>query len=167
MVLRRLMVAARAGLTLAMIALATPTLVLAQSERGGITGIVEDSSKAPVPGVSVKVVNTATNATTTVVSSDGGSYSATNLSPGTYRIEASIEGFQSATVDGIPVTAGATTRIDVSLSPGAVTETVKVEARCRKRSPAALPTSSSAAARAGRSGRRSMACRSIPTATRT
>ena len=49
-------------LALVTMAVATPTRGFAQSERGSITGVVEDSTKAGVPGVSVKVINTATNA---------------------------------------------------------------------------------------------------------
>ena len=100
-------------LMLATVALAIPAPCLAQSERGSITGVVEDTTKAGIPGVSVHVINTATNAATTVVSSESGAYSAANLPPGTYRIEASLTGFRSAKVDGIRLTAGATARVDI------------------------------------------------------
>jgi hypothetical protein len=114
---------------LATLVLASPALCLAQSERGSITGVVVDTSKAGLPGVSVKVINTATNATTNVVSSESGTYSAANLPPGTYRIEAAIQGFRSANVDGIMLAAGATARIDVTLDLGAISESVNVVAR--------------------------------------
>ena len=66
-------------------ALAMPARSLAQSERGSIAGVVADTTKAGVPGVSVKVIDTATNATTTVVSSESGAYNAASLPPGTSR----------------------------------------------------------------------------------
>jgi hypothetical protein len=113
---------------LATVALLTPALSFAQSERGSITGVVQDTSKAGIPGVAVNVINTATNATTTVVSSESGAYSATNLPPGPYRIEASLTGFRSAKVDGIRLTAGATARADVILNLGAIEESVTVVA---------------------------------------
>jgi hypothetical protein len=113
---------------LAVLLLAVPTTGWAQSERGSITGVVVDSTKAVVPGATVKVINTGTNVATTVVSSDTGSYAAVNLPPGTYRIEASLEGFRSATVDAIRLTAGAAARIDVVLNLGAISETVNVTA---------------------------------------
>jgi hypothetical protein len=100
----------------------------AQSERGSITGVIQDTSKAAVPGVSVKVINTATNATTDVVSSESGAYNAANLSPGTYRIEASLTGFQTAKTDGVRLTAGATARVDIVLNLGAIEESVTVQA---------------------------------------
>jgi carboxypeptidase family protein len=124
MVIKRLVVIA-----LSAVAVASPALCFAQSERGTITGVVDDTTKAAVPGVSVKVINTATNATTTVVSSESGTYSAANLPPGTYRIEASLPGFQSAKVDGIRLAAGATVRIDVTLNLGAISDSVNVVAR--------------------------------------
>src|SRR5688572_1251127 len=108
--------------------LALPSASLAQTERGTITGVVMDSTKAAVPGVSVKVINTATNVATNVVSSASGAYSAANLPPGTYRIEAMLQGFQTSNVDGVTLTAGTTTRVDVTLNLGSVTESVNVVA---------------------------------------
>lgn len=108
--------------------LVLPLTAFAQSERGTITGLVMDSSKGAVPGVSVAVINTGTNATTTVVSSDSGNYSATNLPPGTYRIEATLQGFQTSKVEGITLNAGTAARVDVTLSLGSVSESVLVVA---------------------------------------
>lgn len=123
MIIRRLLVT-----FLAIAILAVPAVSFAQTERGSITGVVLDTTKAAVPGVSVKVVNTGTNATTTVISSESGSYSAANLPPGTYRVEASLQGFQTSIVEGITVTAGASARVDVGLNLGAMTESVNVTA---------------------------------------
>ncbi len=113
---------------LAAIVFACPLAAFAQTERGTITGVVMDSSKAAVPGVSVRVINTGTNSTTSVVSSDSGSYSATNLPPGTYKIEATLQGFQTSNVEGIILNAGTTARVDVTLNLGSVTESVNVVA---------------------------------------
>ena len=67
---------------LAAASLAVPALSFGQSERGSITGVVTDTTKAAVPGVSVKVVNTATNVTV----GDSGSFDAQfQLTTGTYR----------------------------------------------------------------------------------
>jgi hypothetical protein len=109
-------------------ALVVPSASFAQSERGTITGVIEDSSKAGVPGVPIKIVNTATNATNEVVSSANGLYTVSNLAPGTYRLEAALQGFQSAMVDGIRLSAGATARINVTLAVGTLAETVSVVA---------------------------------------
>ena len=87
-----------------------------------------DTSRAAIPGVSVRVINVGTNATAALVSSETGSYSAASLPPGVYRIEASIPGFQSANVDGVRLTAGATARVDITLNLGQMSESVNVVA---------------------------------------
>ena len=73
--------------------LAIPTVSFAQTERGAISGLVTDETKAAVPGVAIKVINAGTNVTTNVVSSDSGGFNAANLPPGTYRLEATLAGF--------------------------------------------------------------------------
>jgi hypothetical protein len=113
---------------LAIAILATPLAALAQTERGTITGVVMDSTKAALPGVTVRVINAATNAATTVVSSESGAYSAANLSPGTYKIEATLQGFQTSNVEGVILNAGTTARVDVTMSLGSVSESVLVVA---------------------------------------
>ena len=104
-------------------------LCFAQSERGNITGVVTDASNAAVPNAPVKIVNMGTNAAISVVASSSGEYSAANLGPGTYRLEVSTPGFQSAIVDNVTLTAGATARVDVRLQVGGVTQTVEVAAQ--------------------------------------
>jgi len=113
---------------IAALVFAAPFAASAQTERGTITGVVMDSSKAAVPGVSIAVINTGTNAASNVVSSESGSYSATNLPPGTYRIEATLQGFQTSKVEGVILNAGTTARVDVTLSLGSVSESVLVVA---------------------------------------
>jgi hypothetical protein len=105
-----------------------PFAASAQTERGTITGVVMDTTKAAVPGVSIRVINTGTNAAANVVSSESGSYSAANLPPGTYKIEATLQGFQTSNVEGIILNAGTTARIDVTLNLGSVSESVNVVA---------------------------------------
>jgi hypothetical protein len=107
---------------------AATMLCFSQSERGNITGMVTDASNAIVPGAPVKVINTATNATASVTSTLSGEYSAANLEPGTYRIEVAKPGFQTAIVNGVTLSTGATARADVQLQVGGVTQTVEVQA---------------------------------------
>jgi hypothetical protein len=110
------------------IAASMPALGTAQSERGTISGIVVDGTKAALPGVLVTVTNTATNQTSQVVSSETGSYSVANLPPGTYRVEAVLEGFRTLSVANVQLSAGATTRRDLTMELGGVGETVNVVA---------------------------------------
>ena len=113
---------------LAVATLVTPARATAQSERGTVTGVVRDSTKAVLPGVTVTVVNIATNVATVVTASPSGSYSAVNLSPGSYRVQAALDGFQTSIVEGVVVTPGGSVRIDLTLTPGGVSSEVKVVA---------------------------------------
>jgi carboxypeptidase family protein len=110
------------------IVLAFPAASHAQTERGAISGLVSDSTKGGLPGVAVTITNTATNQTTNVFTSDSGTYSVTNLSPGRYRVEAALSGFRNTRVDNVQLGAGATTRIDITLEIGNVAEAVNVVA---------------------------------------
>ena len=110
------------------IAAGMPALGAAQSERGTISGIVLDGTKAALPGVLVTITNTATNQTSQVVSSAAGSYSVANLPPGTYRVEAVLEGFRTLSIANVQLSAGATTRVDLAMELGGVGETLKVVA---------------------------------------
>jgi len=113
---------------LAAVVLSLPAAAAAQSERGTISGLVVDSTKAGLPGVSVVITNTATNQAITAVTSESGAYSAPNLAPGSYRVEASIDGFRPVRVDAFRLTAGATARLDFTLEVGAIAEQITVVA---------------------------------------
>ena len=108
--------------------LAIPVVSFAQTERGAISGLVTDETKAAVPAVAIKVINPGTNVAADVFSSETGSFTAVNLPPGTYRIEATLQGFRTSIVEGITLTAGLTARVDVTLNLGSMTELVNVVA---------------------------------------
>src|SRR5262245_40046291 len=68
---------------------------------GAITGLVQDSSEARIPGVSVAATNTATGVKTTTVTNESGAYNFPSLSVGPYLLEATLPGFQNAKVSNI------------------------------------------------------------------
>jgi outer membrane receptor protein involved in Fe transport len=61
------------------------------------------------------------------VSSEDGTYTLTNVVPGTYDVKVSLQGFREASQTNVPVTAGQISRVEVKLEVGALTETVTVE----------------------------------------
>jgi hypothetical protein len=99
-----------------------------QSERGTITGIVTDQTGAAIPAAVVSVVHAETNTTIKAVASATGEYSAPNLMPGVYRIEAAAPGFKRFLQSSLVVAAGATARLDIQLQIGQVSEQVEVSA---------------------------------------
>jgi len=74
---------------------------MAQNNYGAIVGTVTDATGADVPGTTVILKSAATNATQTVVSGNGGTYSFLNLNPGTYTETFSHNGFESVTKDQV------------------------------------------------------------------
>ncbi|MBW8862374.1 MAG: carboxypeptidase regulatory-like domain-containing protein, partial [Acidobacteria bacterium] len=104
-------------------------VALAQTAAtGNIEGVVTDTTGAVLPGVSVIVKNTGTNATRELVTDDGGRYRATALQPGVYEVTASLGGFQSATFGNLQVPVGQTLAADIKMRAAGVTETVTVTA---------------------------------------
>jgi outer membrane receptor protein involved in Fe transport len=96
--------------------------------RGALQGTVKDASGAVISGANVKLTNRETQRQQTTVSSGEGFYHFAGLPPGTYDIEASSKGMNTAVMTGINVAAEATTGIDVTLQPGNVAQTVTVTA---------------------------------------
>lgn len=98
----------------------------AQTLYGSVVGNVKDSSEAVVAGVSITLTNLETKQSRGVTSTETGSYSFATVSPGTYEIKISKEGFTAYTRSGISVAANDTARVDITLNVGAVSETVTV-----------------------------------------
>jgi hypothetical protein len=111
-------------------AVATVNMAFGQAgATGTILGTITDSSGALLPNVKVTVTNTATNATTNTESSSAGDFSAPSLSPGSYTVAAQITGFQKSQTDPFTLAVDQKIRINLSLKPGAVTETLTVAAQ--------------------------------------
>jgi hypothetical protein len=95
---------------------------------GDISGEVRDSSGATIAAAQVTIVNVDTNATRTAVSNDAGVYSFPALPPGTYNLKAEKTGFKTVTRPGILIQVQQSTRIDIDMPVGQVTESVEVSA---------------------------------------
>ena len=115
--------------------LATATLLVlssvclyGQGDRGGITGVITDKSGSAVPNVTVEVVNTATNARFDTLSTGTGAYRVVGLPIGNYDLTAKGTGFSTYMQRGIQIQTNQTAAVDISLTVGAVTENVTVEA---------------------------------------
>ncbi len=100
----------------------------AQQTTATLTGIVTDSSGAPVPNVKVKATSTRTNAVRETTTNEAGSYSLPFLAAGEYNIDTTKEGFQSGKVTGLTLQVGLTARVDVQINVGNVVESINVQA---------------------------------------
>jgi len=99
--------------------------LLAQTERGNITGQVQDPSGAAVAGAEVVATHAATNVQARTITSAAGDYNIP-ISPGTYRITASAAGFKRYEHAGVNLPTSSTVRLDITLAIGNVTEILEV-----------------------------------------
>jgi len=100
--------------------------LVAQIDRGTIQGVVKDQSGAVVPSASVDVVKIDTNTTIALKTNGDGLYIAPNIPLGTYRLVFQAPGFEKLIREPVEVRAESEVRVDATLTPGAVTETVNV-----------------------------------------
>ena len=120
----------RVGLILVLVVLSATPALLAQSQAttGVIEGTVSDDSGAVLPGVTVTLLNTATNFEQVLVTDARGRYRGLLLPLGPYRVTAALEGFQTAIVNDVRLSVGQTQTVNFTLQLGAVEEEVVVTA---------------------------------------
>jgi hypothetical protein len=112
-----------------LVALLCASALAQGSQTGGITGVVTDPQGAVVPGATVDIISDATGKSERrITTGEAGGYTVTLLPPGTYKLEVTARNFKKTLVTGAVVRITETTRQDVTLSVGGVTETVEVQA---------------------------------------
>jgi hypothetical protein len=106
-----------------------PNNVFAQTGGTGIlVGTVTDPSGAAVPGATVALTDTATNALRTATTNDAGRYNFPNVPPGNYNLTISKAGFRVGRILNQNVAVSESRTLDVKLEIGPATETVEVTA---------------------------------------
>lgn len=102
------------------------TVLNAQVDTGSITGTVADASGAVVSGAKVTLTNEGTGASVTTTTGSDGVYKFSPVKVGSYKLEATSQGFQTTTQSGIQVNIGSNVGLNFTLKPGSQTETVEV-----------------------------------------
>jgi hypothetical protein len=93
-----------------------------------ISGTVEDGDGSALPGVTVTATNTETNLQVVSVTDERGFYRLLNLPTGSYNIEATLDGFATATAENVRLLLGSTPTVNFTLQSSAVAETITVTA---------------------------------------
>jgi hypothetical protein len=91
-----------------------------------ISGIITDSSGAPVPLATVTAKNIETGALRSATTNDLGRYLVLSLPVGQYELRAAKAGFQDALLTGVSLVIGQEARVDVQLQVGTVQSEVVV-----------------------------------------
>src|SRR6266700_2599251 len=107
-------------------------LVLAQGSlraqgEASITGTVTDATGAIIAGAAVRVTNTETAASRTIVTDNAGRYDAAALAVGKYEVTAEQAGFRTEVKTGITLAIGQRAEVDLKLALGGVQQSISVE----------------------------------------
>ncbi len=103
-------------------------LAWAAGTDGYIEGAVVDPAGSAVPGVEVLARRSGVASPWRAVTDDQGRYTVANLPAGDYEIEAVAAGFRPYHRNGVSITAGSPSRLDIALSLAAHSEAVEVAA---------------------------------------
>jgi hypothetical protein len=91
-----------------------------------LTGVVQDTTGAVIPGAAVTLTNVDTGAVRTDESNGAGEYSFNSLAPGSYKLEVAKAGFRNYQQVGIVLQVNSNPKIVVQLPVGVSTETLEV-----------------------------------------
>src|SRR5258705_1818 len=112
----------------AIIVLLLPAALFAQSGSSTISGLVKDSTGAPLPGVLMMVRNVETAVAFESLTNEEGLYRVGALVPGSYRVEATVDGFEPA-VRAVTLAVSQTLAIDITVEIAKQSESISVEAK--------------------------------------
>ena len=110
---------------LAALCLITP-LSFAQIDQGTITGTITDSTGHPIQGASVTLVSQETNLNLARTTESNGLYRFSPIKIGLYTLTVTAPNFETQKQENIRVNVSDVVGLNISLKPGAVTQTVEV-----------------------------------------
>ena len=91
-----------------------------------VGGTVNDASGALIPGVEVSATNINTGIVTTALTNEAGSYQFSSLQPGSYKVSASLSGFQTQTYDNVQLSQTQQVRLNFKLEVASQAQAVEV-----------------------------------------
>jgi hypothetical protein len=113
--------------SLALFVFAAP-MALAQENTGAVSGTVKDPGGAVIPGAKVTLSGPALVRPLEATSDKEGSYTFPKVPAGIYTVTVGQTGFKTVKSEDVNVVLGQTSRVDVALAAGAVTESVTITA---------------------------------------
>src|ERR1700722_11182953 len=100
--------------------------VYGQAVNATLLGTITDSTGATVANAKVSAVEVNTGIVHNGLSNESGNYTFPDLPPGHYAVTRDMWGFKKETRRDIAVLVNSSTRADVQLQPGSVTEAIEV-----------------------------------------
>jgi len=114
------------GLLCLCVVFACAVVSFAQAGRGGINGLITDTTGAVIPGAKVTARNAGTGVKLETVSSSAGLYSFVSLAPGIYEVSAGAKGFQTVVNKNVQVSVDQLSTANIALAVGNVSEVITV-----------------------------------------
>ena len=112
--------------TLLLLASLSAGLALSQAVSATLLGSITDSTGGTVPAAQVVVTETNTGISRSAKTGTAGNYVFADLPPGTYSVSVELTGFRKAVRAGVDLLVNSSTRVDLTLTPGNVTEVINV-----------------------------------------
>jgi len=106
----------------------TATVLSAQTDKAQLTGVLTDSSKAPIADAQVTLTSGATDAQRSTKTNNEGYYTLVLLEPGVYNLRIQKTGFETIVQTGLKLDVAQSARLDFTLSLGSVNQEVTVTA---------------------------------------
>jgi hypothetical protein len=100
----------------------------AQETTGSIGGTVVDASGAAIPGAKVEITGDTVTRAIALTTNAAGSYIASQLSPGTYDVTVTAQGFSVTKKTAVLVVLGKNSRVDFKLEVGQLSESITISA---------------------------------------
>ncbi len=118
----------RISLLMALVCSLFASSASAQVLYGSIVGTVKDASGASIPSAAVTATNKQTGLVRQTTSNDAGGYTFSAVTPGTYEVKISKAGFRSGADQAVEVSSNNTSRVDMALAIGAISDAITIEA---------------------------------------
>lgn len=109
--------------------LLSTSVAYSQVVTATLVGTVKDPTGAVVPKAQVVAKDDATGVTHQTTSDSTGGYRIPELQPGTYTVTASFQGFKQTVLTGVILEVNLQSRVDITLTPGAVEQKITVAGR--------------------------------------
>ncbi|MEI9977689.1 MAG: TonB-dependent receptor [Edaphobacter sp.] len=100
--------------------------MFAQSTNASVTGFIQDSSKAFIPGVTVVAINTGTDAQFVTKTDKSGSYELPSLPAGPYRMQIEKPGFKTILKENLDLHVQAALEVNFQMAVGSSSESVTI-----------------------------------------
>lgn len=110
------------------VVLLTAAPAMAQERTGSIAGSITDSSGGVLPGATIQATSPSLVGVQTAIADAQGNYRFPALTPGTYEITATLQGFTTAKTSAVRLAIGQVLTINLALSVATLAESVTVTA---------------------------------------